>query len=204
MSRDAIADVEDRAYRHVVAAYAHYQAGDHADAEREYRLALSIEPHHRDALLGIAAVYQRSGRLAEAIGAYERVLKTSPGNTVAASALLSIRSSESGWDSESDLKLLLQRFPDADHLHFALGSVFIGERRWAEARQAFISANQLDPTNAAYSYNLAVSCENLGDIECARTYYRAALANAGSESTLDRGAVESHLDRLAEHVGEES
>ena len=197
VSTAAEAVIEDPAYEHVADAYDDYRAGNFVDAEGHYREALRIEPNHRSALLGLAGVYQQTGRRTDAIRAYERVLDIEPGHTVAASAILSLRSAEAGWDSESELKHLIQRFPDADHLHYSLGAVYVGDKRWSEARRAFEAARTLVPLNPAYNYNLAVSCEQLGDLRCARAHYRSALDNADNFNSIDRAAVERHLDRLS-------
>ena len=189
--------VDDRAFELVAAGYAAYQQRDYGRAERYYDQALTLEANHRDALLGIAAVYGQTDRDAQAIDAYRKVLQIEPGNTIAASAILSARSASARWENESDLKLLLQQFPDAHHLHFALGSIYVGEERWAAARHAFLAAWQLAPATPEYAYNLAVSFERLGDVVEAARYYETALAYADDASNVDRAAVEMHLNQLA-------
>ncbi|MGI9260593.1 MAG: tetratricopeptide repeat protein [Woeseiaceae bacterium] len=191
------AAVEDSAYDLVVSAYAAYRQRDFELAEQLYDQALLVEPNHRDALLGSAAVYQQTARGTLAIAAYKKVLQVDPGNNVAAAAILSTNSSGSRLNNESDIKLLLQRYPDAHHFHFALGSIYVNERRWAEARGAFMSAYRLAPENANYSYNLAVSSERLGDLVEAVQYYETALANVGNDSNVDPAAIELHLSQLA-------
>lgn len=191
------AAVEDNAYDLVVSGYAAYRQRDFKSAGQLYEQALLVEPNHRDALLGVAAVYQQTAREASALTAYRKVLQVDPGNTVAAAAVLSMRASGSQLNNESDIKLLLQRYPDAHHFHFALGSIYVTEQRWAEARRAFTSAYRLAPANANYSYNLAVSIERLGDLVEAVQYYEKALAYAGDDSNVDPAAIELHLSQLA-------
>ncbi|MDH3441419.1 MAG: tetratricopeptide repeat protein, partial [Gammaproteobacteria bacterium] len=189
--------IDDRAFEWVAEGYAAYQRRDFRSAERFYEQALTIEANHRDALLGIAAVYGQTDRESLALDVYRKVLQIEPGNTMAASAILLTRAADTRWDNESDLKLLLQQFPDAHHLHFALGTIYVGEQRWAAARHAFQSAWQLAPSNANYAYNLAVSLERLGDVVEAARYYETALAYADDSSNVDRAAVETHLGQLA-------
>ena len=198
----AAGDSSGRAYAHVVDAYAAYRAQDYRQAEQQYETALDIEPNHRDALAGLAAVYRQSGRNEQAVQVYEKLLAIDPGNTAAAAAILSVRSASAGWDSESDLKLMLQRFPDAQHLHFALGTVYVVKNRWPEARHEFLAAHRLDRSNADYSYNLAVSLEKLGEYRAARTYYETALATAGDDSNVDPDAISAHLHELATQLRE--
>jgi Flp pilus assembly protein TadD len=196
--------INDRAYGFVVNAYESYRARNYEQAERQYNEALAIEPNHSDALAGLAAVYRQTGREPQALRRYEQLLSLDPGNTMAASAILSISSADAGWDNESELKHLLQRFPDAHHLHFALASVYVGQSRWPDARHEFLAAHQLNPANADYSYNLAVSMEKLGDYAAARDYYETALATADDASNIDTDAISAHLDELAAELREPS
>jgi tetratricopeptide (TPR) repeat protein len=193
VTRNVDSIVNDRAFASVRTAFDAYQAQDYSTAESHYHQALEIEPYHADALAGLAAVYQQTGRVALATDAYQRLLGVDPGNTRAASAIIALRSKDADWETESDLKYLLQRFPGAHHLHFALGSYFVEQRRWADARHEFLAAHELAPRNADYSFNVAVSMENLGEHNNARSYYEMALEMAGESSNVDKDAVTEHL-----------
>jgi len=186
----------DRAHSFVVDAYVAYQTKDYARAEKHYVRALEIEPNHADALAGIAAVHLQTNRTSQALAAYEKLLSVDPNSAIASAAILSIHANDADSDSESELKLLLQRYPEAHQLHYALGSVLVRDKRWADAKQAFLAAYRLAPNNANYSYNAAVSMEKVGEQDAARFYYEAALATAGQESNIDRRAVMAHLETL--------
>ena len=196
VSRQPVATVDDKAYQLVVAAFDAYRQQDYDVAENNYLKALEIEPNHADALAGLGAVYQQTGRINLATENYQRLLGVDPGNTLAASALISLRSTEVDWDTESELKHLLQRFPLAHHLHFALASYFVDQGRWADARYEFRAAQELAPDNADYNFNLAVSLEQLGDYEGARHYYEAAIATAGGSANVDKQVVAQHLTEM--------
>lgn len=193
VSRHTVTAIDDSAYQLVVVAYDAYRQQDYDVAEYKYLQALDVEPHHVDALAGLGAVYQQTGRINLATENYQRLLGIDPGNTLAASALLSLRSTEVDWDTESELKHLLQRFPLAHHLHFALASWFVEQGRWADARYEFRAAQELVPNNADYNFNLAVSLERLGDLEEARRYYESAMATAGESANVDKQVVARHL-----------
>lgn len=196
LTRNSDSAVSDTAYASVVAAYKAYQRGDFETAEQQYDAALEIEPNHRDGLAGIAAVYQQTGRKGSAAVAYERLLALDPQNTAAAAAILAIRSEDAEWEIESELKLLLQRFPDSHHLHNALGSVYVGLGRWPEARNEFLRAHELAPDYADYSYNTAVSLDRMGQQAAAQVYYELALASASDDSAFDRSAILAHRDQF--------
>lgn len=192
----ASAEVRDLAFEHVAGGYLAYRDGDYATAAARYRQALLREPNHNDALLGLAAVYQRSGELSLAAGIYQKLLAVDPGNAVAASALLAIRAGQPGSESESDIRHLLQRYPEAHYLHFALGSIQVSHDRWPEARRSFQAASDLKPGDAEYRYNLAVTLERLGETAAARKQYELALRAAENSTRIDRQALAAHIDSL--------
>lgn len=191
-------DILDAAFGNVRGGFVAYRAGDYGTAESLYREALVIEPNHQDALLGLAAVYQRTGKDRLALQTYEKLLSVNAGNAVAASAILAMRAAESGSQSESDIKHLLQRYPGADYLHFALGSVYVSKLRWPEARQSFQAASNIKPDDAEYRYNLAVSLERLGEVAAAREQYKLALAGSDRNVRIDRQALAAHIETLAD------
>lgn len=97
---------------------------------------------------------------------------------------------------ESEIKHLINRHPDSAYLHFALGAHFAQKARWPSARVAFDQALRLDPANADYLFNLAVSLEHLGQYIDARYYYEAALQAVNTTSTLDSGVVVARIEKL--------
>ena len=198
------ATYDRRIYALVVDAFGAYRDKDYPRAESLYLDVLHSEPLHPDALAGMAAVYQKTSRDELALATYEKLLHLQPGNTLAASAVLSLRATGDNRGGESDLKHLLQRFPDAHHLQFTLGTIYVGEGRWPEARQAFQAAHELAPLNPDYSYNLAVSLERLGALRDARQHYEDALRNTGDRSNFDQDKLKSHLVTLVSRLTEPS
>lgn len=196
------AAVRDDAFASVMSAYEAYRRRDFGAAEKYYMAALEIEPNHRDGLAGMAAVYLQTDRTERAIAAYERLLAIEPRNPAAAAAILAIRSDDTNWEIESELKLLLQRFPDSHHLHNALGSLYVGQQKWPDAKYEFLSAHRLAPEIADYSYNTAVSMDRMGQQAAAQDYYKLALKSANEHSGFDRSAILAHLDELEQQQRE--
>lgn len=192
----------DAAHASVMAAYSAYQIQDYATADRLYREALSIEPNHPRALGGLAATLQSTSGPAEALEYYERLLTVEPNNTVAVAAVLAAGGYAGNENAESEFKVLIQRFPDAAPLHFALGLHYAQNTRWPEARLAFSEAQRLLPDNADYSYNLAVSMEQLGQREAARIYYETALLNRTGASVFDRELAADRVSTLSASAGD--
>ena len=173
---------------------------DLEEAERGYRAALEIEPNHRNALFGLATVLEKTSRTSESVQYFERLLSIDPADPVAAAAVLIYGANDS--EIESSLKLLLQQYPDSAHLHFTLGVHLVTQQRWPDARLAFLNAYALDPANSDYSYNLAVTMEQMGRFDEARTYYEAALGTVNEHSEPGRHAIEKRISRLAAIVRE--
>jgi tetratricopeptide (TPR) repeat protein len=93
--------------------------------------------------------------------------------------------------------LLLRQEPDAAYLHFALGTVYVGQGRWAEAQQAFFDAYRRDPANADHAFNLAVCLDHLGQPRAALEYYRRALDLArGRAAGFSAAQAEQRIETL--------
>ena len=193
VSRIVRGGVDDRAFAVLNEAYAAYEAGNFEAAAAAYRRALEIAPRHPGALHGLAAILYRTGNVAEALDHYEVLLSVEPNNTEAAAAVLAGRGG-----SATEIKILLQRYPGSSHLHHTLGNLMAQQGRWADARLAYYKALAIEPQNAEYQFNLAVSLENLGQFADARARYEAALANVTEASAIDSQLVASRISVLAE------
>jgi tetratricopeptide (TPR) repeat protein len=74
------------------------------------------------------------------------------------------------------LKSLIAGQPEAALLHFSLGNQYAQQSRWSEAQAAYFKAYSVDPENADYAFNLAVSLDQLHQGKLALEYYQRALA----------------------------
>ena len=157
-------------------AYQAFQRNDLAAARDGYQRALAREPTNRDALLGLAAIDVRSGQLSSAEARYLRLLEIDPRDSHAMASLISLRGQLDPVASESRLKSLIASQPEAALLHFSLGNQYARQSRWAEAQAAYFKAHSVDPENADYAFNLAVSLDQLHQGKLALEFYQRALA----------------------------
>jgi tetratricopeptide (TPR) repeat protein len=163
----------------VQTAYAAYLKGDFATAHRDYQDALREQSTNRDALLGLAAVDVRTGRLESAEATYLRLLQLDPNDAHAQAGLIALRASQlDPLATESRVKSMLAAAPGAKVLHFTLGNQLAQQGRWAEAQQEYFKAFAANPENADFAYNLAVSLDHLRQAKPALDYYRRAIALA--------------------------
>lgn len=179
-------------------AYAAFNAGDDAAAQAAYRQVLQADIRNTDALLGMAAVAMRQGRVNDAMGWYGKVLEVEPRNSFAQAAMASLIGQVDPVSSESRIKNMLALQPNAAHLHASLGNLYASQNQWSQAQQSYFEAHRLDASNAEYAFNLAISLDQLAKPALALQYYRQTLVLLGEKSvaTIDRAALESRIAQL--------
>jgi Flp pilus assembly protein TadD len=178
-------------------AYQAYQRGDYVSASQSYRQVLGSDEHNRDALLGLAAIAQQLGQTETAQNYYRQLLLLNPRDP-AAQAALTIYDADGG-NTESRLKLLLSEQPRSGSLNFALGNYYADQSNWAEAQQSYFNAHTLEPANAQYAFNLAVSLDHLGQPKIAAQYYQQALQlDVSGHSGFDRTLAQRRLNELTQ------
>jgi Tfp pilus assembly protein PilF len=178
-------------------AYGAYVSGNYRRALDLYRRVVQAEPLNTDALLGLAAAAAQTGNEKEAARSYGRVLNIDPQNALAQAGLINLMGRSDPDAAEARLKLLLARKPSA-FVYFALGNVYAGEGRWADAQDAYFHAYHRQPDNADYAYNVAVGLEHLGRSRQALHFYRRAveLAGQGGHVHFNVAAAQTQISRL--------
>ncbi len=196
VARIAARSVASEADTHLGVGYELYLAGDHAAAQRHYEEAVRIDPLRRDAVVGLAVIHQAQGHVSAARTYYERALDIAPGDSQAVAGLASLSASGGYQGTESDLRALLTRLPRAAHLHAALGQLYATRGQWPQAQQAWFQAVALQPDNADYSFNLAVSLERMGRPRAAIGYYQRALDMRTDTSRFDPDVASARVGEL--------
>ncbi len=144
-------------------------------AAQLYRAILQKNSVQKDAILGLAALYLRAENISEARLFYEHALEIDPFNAHAIAALIELEPATFSGNHESRLKDALSKNPTSSALYFVLGNVYLREKRFADAQQAYFYAHTLEPENANALFNLAVSLEHLNKPALAISYYQKAL-----------------------------
>lgn len=186
------------------AAYGALQAGRIDEAQSLYQRLSTAEPRNIDAWLGLAAIALRKGHADQAGKYYMQVLETDPKNVAAQAGLIGLIGSADPSASESRLKALLASQPSA-FLYFTLGNLYAGQGKWSAAEQAYFQAQQLEPANADYAFNLAVSLEHLNQPAIALTYYQRAqqFASRTGGVHFDTASLAARIAHLSSASNEE-
>ena len=183
----------------LLAAWQAYRSGDFDTALQYYSEVLhkDAQEHsspNRDALLGMAAIAQQRSQDDIAAQYYKQLLALDPRDPDAYAGMSSLPGAAA--DTESALKLLLAQRPAAA-LHFALGNHYAKQSRWGDAQQAYFSACALEPDNARFAFNLAVSLDHLGRDKLAAQHYRRALQlDSAGNTGFDRAQTQLRLNEL--------
>jgi len=186
----------------LLSAWQAYHDGDYDTALQHYGdvLRKDVQSHklpNRDALLGMAAIAQQRSQDAIAAEYYSQVLALDPRDPDAHAGMSSLLVASGAEGAESRLKLLLEQRPEAAALHFALGNRYAHESRWGDAQQAYFNASGLEPDNARFAFNLAVSLDHLGQGKLAAQHYQRALQlDRASNASFSHAQTQARLDEL--------
>ncbi|MDX1433037.1 MAG: tetratricopeptide repeat protein [Gammaproteobacteria bacterium] len=194
--------VPDRLHPKLMSAYAALQSGDYATARTDYQAALRTDPRNRDAHLGLAAIAVAEGDWDTAADLYANLLRLNPRDSAAQAALISMQQNADPVRAESRIKLLLREEPQAAYLYFTLGNLYSDQGRWAEAQSVYFNAYRLQPENADYAYNLAVSLDQLSKSANAIDYYRRALELAANRrAAFEPATVLARIQSMSSGAG---
>ncbi len=152
-----------------------FNKGNFTAAKAEYQSVFRDEPQNIDALHGLAAIAVRESRWEEADHYYERALVADPKDSIALAALINLHGQNNPVAAESRLKAITAAEPESGDAQFALGNLYAGQQRWADAQQAYFKAYSADAGNPDILFNLAISLEHLNQNKLAQQYYARAI-----------------------------
>jgi tetratricopeptide (TPR) repeat protein len=182
----------------LVQAHDHIQKSQLDSARSSYEKALQRDPNNTDALLALAAIAQKQGRLDDADRYNQRALVANPADPASQAAMLSgATAAADPLTTESRLKILLASQPESAPLNFALGNLYSRQGRWADAQQAFFNSVAAEGDHPDYLFNLAVSLDHMRQNKLAAQHYRLALDAANKRpAAFDREQVVRRLSNL--------
>ncbi len=185
-------------YRNLGVAF--YDARMYAEAAREFRQMLAIDPRDAEARFHLGLVAFRSGRFDEAAAEFQRLLDVEPGGTAGLLNLaLALEAQGRLEEAERALETLLQRQPDcaAGRLHRAILHVRRGA--YVEALPLLEGLELPDDQRPIANFYRALLHALFWDLRTARELLAAIPRDRQSARILNNlGAVLERGDRLEE------
>jgi tetratricopeptide (TPR) repeat protein len=180
-----------------------FQAGQLAEAEREFAEAVRLKPDYAEGHYNLGLAMARRGAVGEAIGHYERALALAGDYTVVRNDL-GIAYAETGRLAEArqQFETALAERPDFVAAHFNLGNLLMKQRRPAEAVPHYEAAATQSPDVAEYQASLgrALMMVNRGPEGLARFEAAVALAPMSAELRFNLGLALAANGRLPEAI----
>jgi predicted Zn-dependent protease len=120
-----------------------------AEAEREYKQALSLETSSSDALIGLANVYMRGKRFAEADDVLAKLVALHPNDPRTHIELGRVLAAEGKRDKAiSELQEGLKLAPDDEQAERDLADIYVDAKHYADAETLYRSMLTRKPQNA--------------------------------------------------------
>ena len=152
------------------------QMGEASEALLE---AVALAPDFTEAMLPLGLALLHESRFEEGRGFLQRYLDAHPDNLDALAGLA--EAEERLGEAESAERRVLHVLSQNDghaRAHLVIGLLRSGRGEFAEARNAFQRAVDMDPWMAKAHYQLSLACTRLGDRDCAKASlqdYKSAL-----------------------------
>lgn len=186
---------EDKVKILIQNAYRHYKNKDYEDSLSLYKKAVKIERHNIDAMLGLAASYDKLNNKYLAMRTYKDIMKIDPNNSYAIAAIYMLNGVMYKYKNNESIKYLIQKHHDKPHLYFLLGNYYGNKNQWRLAQNAYYKAWMLDKNNTDYMFNLAISLDQLGQSEEAIRFYELSL-NQDNNSSEIRKRIKLLSDKI--------
>lgn len=173
-------NAQSAAEEHFHRALAHQAEGSPADAERDYRAALSGDPQMVEAYYNLGLLLQELGRRDEAVGCYRRALEIRPDFPAAWNNLGTAHLEQKDFESAAAaFTRALALEPGWADAVYNLGTTRHRQARTAEALELYLRALELNPQAFKACNNIGKALHDQGALDEAIAWYRRALAIRG-------------------------
>lgn len=173
-------------------------------AEQSFRQALSMQPGHRDALLGLSFLMRETGRHFEAAGLLYTLVERHPGEATVHHRLgMTLMTAGRLRESLIHLRLACQLERTNPHFRLSLGTALLLAGHTGEAQESFQMAMLADNSLGAAMADPRTPFPLRRDLQLAQLTL-AAMFSGFNEQTLDEVAAAfpgADLDRLTRGLG---
>ncbi len=156
--------------------------GDKPAAIQSFGNAHKLRPQDLNAALGLAVELDSSGKIDQARGAYEDVLRIDPENTQALNNLAYIKADE-GVDLDLALgyaQRALRHAPNDPGISDTLGLIYIRKKLTGQAVQVLRDLVNREPSNPSFHMHLGMALYDAGEKQQAKKELEAALRHKPS------------------------
>ena len=183
-------------------ALACHRSGRLTEAARFYRSALETDANHRQAMFNLAAVYIESGHFDQALPLLKRLekVKQRPNGVLLNLAIASL--GNHAPDAALNYLDLAETAADAPvwQIQFHRAVILVHLNRLSEALVLYKQVETMRPDDYRVKYNLAVTCDIMGDYPQAFNYYEALLKETNPASQEDRPSIIKRLKLLRRYL----
>ncbi|MCF6346135.1 MAG: tetratricopeptide repeat protein [Thiomicrorhabdus sp.] len=185
-------------------AYSNYEKGDLVQAQAVFESVLTMNPQNEFALIGLGNILLSKQQYVDAMAYYQQALVAQPSSLNAFEAIANISGHvELNSDWKNALLTMVRDYPKSSTLQYALGNLYATEKDWLAAQESYFQAVSLEPDNADYLVNLAVSLDQLGKYKPAARYYTEALAFVDVQSVnFNEAQVKTRLVTIRQFMAE--
>ncbi len=158
--------------------------------------ARQLQPGDAKTLFELGALYERLGRLKDAVPVYAAAVKAD-GENVRALNNLAYTMSETGGDLDQALNFAQhahQLAPDKLEIEDTVGSIYLKKNLLDEALEIFESNVEKKPADVTFRYHLALALLQNGDVAKAKQAFEKALASHPSPD--DAGKIQTQLAKI--------
>ena len=161
---------------HVCRGSAYSGLGRNEEALLAFTRAMTLEPESPDVLHGLAAVYERMGRPADAEDAHRQVIEARPLDWAGYYWLGAFYITESRFDEAAEMfQEVIELTPNSYIGHTNLGVAYVFQEQWDQAVASMERSVDIRPTSSGYS-NLATTHFYQGSYFRAASVYEDAIA----------------------------
>jgi serine/threonine-protein kinase len=173
------------AFNDLSLAYQHL-GGHDRQAEIAAQRALALNPHDANAHRMVAYVLAREGKLEQAVEQAQEAVRLAPNDATISNGLGNVYDSAGQFDKAiATYRHALELDSTKNFIRINLAGEYVGQRRYADARDVLQTASTVDPSSVLAAIQLA-SVQELGwgDLAAARKALQGVLTPVASSGAL--------------------
>jgi tetratricopeptide (TPR) repeat protein len=174
-------------------AYDAFTIGDLESAAYYYKILLREFPNDDNVMFQLAATYQLMMQDNDAIQLYMKIVEKDPSNYDAINNMSIIMSSRDPDMALRELNKIRIKNNQQHQIMAQLGTIKIAIGKVDEGIEDLFTANNLNPGNPYYIYNIAIGFDKKGDYKSAIQYYNICLQYFTDTTRIDKVFI---LDRV--------